>query len=305
MSAAHPQDSGIVLACCIQNFNQWSFEDAARLTREIGFRTADIGKGQLGGFEALRAGPRTVGDRIRAVAARERLRLCELSVFDVGAQGGAGDPAACATAAFRACCIAAAEGGLESILGSIDVPTDHAPDSQAYLEARAEWVGRSVEIGQEYGLFVNIEPVFNGPLVKNPQAAVWLAEHVPGLGYTLDFAHFPAAGRTVEDAFALLPFTRHIHAKQSAPGYTKSLYHRGSIDFAKVVEELKRIQWTGVMALECLAYGRDDRFDFEVYEEVLADFSTVPAVGLVNHPVFQTVRLAYELDQLLRAPSQS
>lgn len=291
--------NAIQLACCVQNFNQWTFEEAARLTAELGFRVADIGKGQIGGFEAIRENPEAVGARIRKTAEASGLRISELSVFDVPAPHCAEDPQAAAAEIFRKCCAAAAAGGVESILGSIAVTVDPADDSDTAWEQRAEQYACSVAIGNEFGLPVNVEPVFNGPLVRRPDKAVWLAEQVPGLGYTVDFAHFPAAGKAVSEAYALLPHARHLHAKQAASGFAKSLFHNGVIDFLEVIAELRRVDWQGVMAIECLAYGKEERFDFELYQEVTSEFKTLPAIGLLNHPAFQTIRLAYELEQIL------
>jgi sugar phosphate isomerase/epimerase len=289
------------LGCCINNFNQWSFERAAELVYDLGFRVADVGKGQLGGELAVVDNPHAVAQRIREVAKRTGLALSEFIVFGVKPQEGASDALGSAQQKFRQVCRCAGEAGFESVLGSLQLAEPAGLTVQESLEIRATQLSWAVATGKEYGVAIDIEPGYSGPLVREPGSALWLAQQVPGLGYTLDPSHFLAANMALEQCFALLPHTRHIHAKQAAVGSIKSLYHNGALDMAGLVAELQRIGWSGTMVLECLAYSSCAALDFEYYEEVFADGTTLPAEGLVNHPVFQTVALAYELDRLLRA----
>ena len=56
------------LGCCINNFDSWDFEDAVRLTHDLGFRFGNIGLGHLGGYEAVAREPAAVARRVRKVA---------------------------------------------------------------------------------------------------------------------------------------------------------------------------------------------------------------------------------------------
>jgi sugar phosphate isomerase/epimerase len=291
----------IRLGCCINNFNQWSLERAAALVYDLGFRIGDVGKGQVGGEQAVVDNPAKVAHRIRQAAEQTGLALSEFIVFGVKPQEGASDALGSAQEKFRQMCRCAGEAGFESVLGSLQIAEPAGLTPQESLEIRATQLSWAVATGREHGVAINIEPGYSGPLVRHPKTALWLAQQVPGLGYTLDPAHFLAAQMRLEQSFALLPYTRHIHAKQAAAGFIKSLYHKGTLDMAAFVGELKRVHWSGTMVLECLAYSSSAALDFEFYEEVAADGRSVPPEGLVNHPVFQTVALAYELDCLLRS----
>ena len=290
----------IQLGCCAFSFSEWSLEDSLRLVRDLGFRRADIGLGQVGGADAVSADPARAGARIRAAAEQHGIELCEFFLPSVKPAKSSADGMREATRTYRALCRCAAEAGLRSVMGGIELPHDGTPSDDEWLTHRVDWFGVAVEIAGEFGLQVNTEPGFGTPLVKDPEQAVWLADKVPGLGYTLDLAHFMAQGRSLEDGFKLLPHTRHVHGKQAAPGMLKSLWHNGRIDYRKVVQVLKRRAWDGVISLECMAHGQDPELDFKVYQEIDLDYRPRPAEGLVNHPAFQVVPLAYELDRYLR-----
>lgn len=164
---------------------------------------------------------------------------------------------------------------------------------------RVETLQRSVAIAESAGLKLNIEPGFTGDLVKKPETALALLEEVPGLGLSLDFCHFLAAGLPIEKGFQLLSQARQLHVKQTKKGFAKSFYHNGEIDYQAVIRELKRIDWQGDMVLECLAFVPDERFEWKTYTEVGSDWSQHPGEGRLTHPVFQTVALAYEVERFL------
>ena len=108
-------------------------------------------------------------------------------------------------------------------------------------------------VGHEFGLQVNIEPMFNSSLVRDTGKAVRLAEQVEG------------------------------------------------IDSAAFIRELKRIDWDGVMVLESLSCGQDERFDCGVYQPVSVDFKSLPAEGRVCDPAWQSIALAYEVERYIHA----
>lgn len=287
------------LGCCVHNFNSWTFEEAVRLTHDLGFRFGNIGLGPLGGIEAVLRDPDAVAARIRDAAQAHGFDFRELMVFAISPVEGASDPLASAAERFDTICRCMASAGLTSILGSLSVPPlEGASESEAKAH-RVTSLKRAVRIANEHGLELNIEPGFTGELVKKPETALELLDDVPGLGLSLDFCHFLAAGVPQEDGFRLLPRARQLHIKQAARGYVKSLYHHGEVDYAAIIQELKRIDWQGDMVMECLAFTQDERYDWDTYTEVRADWNNFPAKGRLTHPVFQTIALAYEVERLL------
>lgn len=290
----------ITLGTCVHNFDTWTFEDAVRLSRDIGFSVADVSKGHVGGMEAICRHPEKVGRRIRAAAEEHGMTFVEFFAFGIQADAGTSDPVEGATENFRRICACAAAGGLRSVLGSIEVPPGEVLSEDVELERWAGLLRKSVAVGREFGLEINIEPMFNSCLVRDTAQAIRLAQQVEGIGFTTDIAHWLAIGRTTEEAFPLLPYTRHMHVKQTSAGFLKDVYHRGAIDFAAVIRELKRIDWDGVMVLECLAYGKDERFDYGVYQPVDVEFRSLPAEGRVCHPVWQSIVLAYEVERCIQ-----
>ena len=82
------------LGCCVHNFNSWSFEEAVRLTHDLGFRFGNIGLGPLGGKEAVLADADAVAARIRGAAETYGFEFRELMVFGVAPAEGAADPLA-------------------------------------------------------------------------------------------------------------------------------------------------------------------------------------------------------------------
>jgi sugar phosphate isomerase/epimerase len=52
-----------------------------------------------------------------------------------------------------------------------------------------------------------------GLLSATPERALGLARRVPGLGFTLDYAHFARAGISDARIEPLTPFATHLHAR--------------------------------------------------------------------------------------------
>jgi len=86
--------------------------------------------------------------------------------------------------------------------------------------------------------------------VNRPADALRMAREVPGLAYTLDYSHFHAQGFLPEEVAPLHPYAVHMHIKQALPGVPKTLWHEGSIPYAKIIGQLAGSAWQGVLSSE-------------------------------------------------------
>jgi sugar phosphate isomerase/epimerase len=241
-----------------------------------------------------------VGAALSDQADRHDLTLAEFFVCNVMVDGHAvatNDPdpelRRRALNRFRGLCQCAAEAGFESIMGLPGMPQPELSDDDAW-EIAVEMLAAMVAAGAEYGVQVDVEPHV-GSIAQTPEKARELAEAVPGLRYTLDYAHFVGQRIAQEEVRVLHPFVGHFHAKPARPGYPKCLAHRNAIDFAAILDDLKSRAWEGVMAVECI--GRwDDAIGRPIYQEISADDGPLPVTpDLLHHPVAQTMRLGYHV----------
>jgi sugar phosphate isomerase/epimerase len=106
-----------------------------------------------------------------------------------------------------------------------------------------------------------------------------MAEQVPGLGYTLDYAHFYGQSIPAAEVLPLHAHTRHMHGKPARPGVAKCLVHEGQIDLKTILRDLKKRAWNGVISMECIY--------------------PVSASSLTAHPAVQSVLLAHQIERVL------
>ena len=77
-----------------------------------------------------------------------------------------------------------------------------------------------------------------------------LVEAVPGLGFTLDYAHQVQLGLGPEEIEVLHPLARHFHAKQSAPGAFQARADEGAVDFGRLLRRLHADGYDGDVCVE-------------------------------------------------------
>ena len=122
--------------------------------------------------------------------------------------------------------------------------------------SRADSVSRSAEElnwrvaqAKTAKLQLAVEPHV-GSLTDTPERALALVERVPGLGVTLDYAHFTRAGIPDARIEPLAKFATHLHARTARRGRLQAPLKENTIDFALVVQALARNKFTGWLALE-------------------------------------------------------
>jgi sugar phosphate isomerase/epimerase len=123
-------------------------------------------------------------------------------------------------------------------------------------ESRGTFVSRSadelswrVEQARAAKLQLGVEPHV-GSLTNTPERSLDLAKRVPGLGFTLDYAHFTRAGISDARIEALARFATHLHARAARPGRLQSSLKENTIDFSRVLTALQENKFRGWIALE-------------------------------------------------------
>ena len=123
-------------------------------------------------------------------------------------------------------------------------------------ESRASSVLRSADelawrVGEARAakLQVAVEPHV-GSLIDTPERALDLVKRVPGLGFTLDYAHFTRAGISDARIEPLTRFATHLHLRAARRGRLQSSLKENTIGFPRALAALQKHKFTGWMALE-------------------------------------------------------
>ena len=123
-------------------------------------------------------------------------------------------------------------------------------------ESRAASVGRAAEElawrvlrAKEAKLQIAVEPHV-GSLIDTPERALDLVKRVPGLGITLDYAHFTRAGISDARIQPLTEYATHLHARAARRGRLQSSLKENTIEFSRVLTALRNHAFTGWIALE-------------------------------------------------------
>ena len=117
------------------------------------------------------------------------------------------------------------------------------------LGRAAEELSWRVERAASMKLTVGIEPHV-GSIVDTPSLAMQLADRVPGLGFTLDYAHFTRAGVPDSQIEPLCARATHFHARCARKDRLQSSFKENAIDFAGVLKALSKHHFRGWIALE-------------------------------------------------------
>ncbi len=123
-------------------------------------------------------------------------------------------------------------------------------------EARAASLARSADelawrvgLARAANLQLAVEPHV-GSLMDTPERALDLAGRVPGLGLTLDYAHFTRAGIPDARIEPLAPHATHLHARAARRGRLQGPLKTSTIDFPGALAALRRCRFSGWIALE-------------------------------------------------------
>ncbi|MFC1462809.1 sugar phosphate isomerase/epimerase family protein [Verrucomicrobiota bacterium] len=278
----------IRIGCCSFIFGKLGLEESLELCRVMGFRHVDVSAADIGpkahvDQQEVAADPEGQARRVRELAEQNGLELEEVflcPVFVDGKRVEVSHPDAGVRSTllenFRKLCAFTASAGFKSIMAVPGTPQEGVTDERAWENA-TETLREMVKITSDHGIRLSTEP-HNGSLIHQPEAALRMAEEVPSLTYTLDYAHYIPKGIVQEDAYPLHAYAGHMHARQANPDSGGCALEEGTIDFGGIIRDLNERQWDGVIAMEFFG-GVDDK----TWKE---------------HAVIQNVALAQQLSAL-------
>jgi sugar phosphate isomerase/epimerase len=99
------------------------------------------------------------------------------------------------------------------------------------------------------GLVFGVEAHIGSPFAS-PGEAKALMEAVPGLTLTLDYTHFIRNGFSQEEVDPLLAYASHFHARGARKKQLQVSMTDNTIDYPKIVENLKKTDYYGWIGLE-------------------------------------------------------
>ncbi|HEV2327848.1 MAG TPA: sugar phosphate isomerase/epimerase family protein [Verrucomicrobiae bacterium] len=245
------------LSCADFSFPLLSHDAAVRIISLLGLRGVDIGL--FAGRSHLRPEkelnrPEKNGSALRRRLKKDGLVASDifLQVHDNFADFAVNHPEAkrreFARKQFLKTLDYAAEAGSDHV--SILPGVVFSDESRATSLARAaEELAWRVERAASMKLTVGIEPHV-GSIVDSPTHAMDLANRVPGLGFTLDYAHFTRAGIPDAEIEPLCARATHFHARCARKDRLQSSFKDNTIDFTRALKALKHNNFRGWIALE-------------------------------------------------------
>ncbi len=246
-------------------FGDMGLEESCDILVELGFDLADVGASGWSTFTAYVPqqvvqnpdDPDGEAERIRGIVDAKGLGVSELFICDFGQainHPDAGERER-SRALFAKFSEIAGKAGFESVMmlpGNV-----HEDLGQSYEEAFATSVEEykwMVDTAQENGVLLNFEPCIMS-IALEPAQAERLVDAVPGLAYTLDYAHQVQMGLTNEGIEPMHAHAQHFHVKQSAQGEfeVKPEAPNGAIDFGRFGRKLLDDGYDGVVTVEFVA----------------------------------------------------
>jgi len=245
------------LSCTDFSFPLLKHEQALAAIALLGFRGADIGL--FAGHGHLKPAAELKRPAASGAKLRRRLAANGLKAADIFLQIHAG---------FSECALNHPAAGrrafardqfLRTLEYARAAGADHAtllPGVTFAGETRADGVSRSAEElawrvaeAQAAKLQLAVEPHV-GSLTDTPERTLDLIGRVPGLGLTLDYAHFTRAGIADARIEPLTKFATHLHARAARRGRLQAPLKENTIDFPGMVKALAKRKFGGWMAVE-------------------------------------------------------
>lgn len=245
------------LSCADFSFPLLSHDAALKLIKLLGCRGVDIGlfagRSHLLPEKELRNPPKS-GSTLRRRLARESLVPADifLQVHENFVEYAVNHPEKrrrkFARQQFLRTLDYAAEAGSKhiTILPGVIFKSESRAASLARAAGELSW---RVEQVAAMKLTVAVEPHV-GSITNTPERALELAALVPGLGFTLDYAHFTRAGIPDSRIEPLAARATHFHARCARKGRLQSSLRENTIDFGRALKALSKNRFNGSIALE-------------------------------------------------------
>lgn len=245
------------LSCADFSFPLLSHAAACKTVALLGLRGLDVGlfagRSHLRPEVELRQ-PSRSGARLRRRLAAEGLVASDifLQVHESFTDFAVNHPAPArrrfARQQFSRALEYAAAAGAEHITILPGVTFRTEPQATSLGRAADELCWR-VEQAATMNLKLGVEPHV-GSLIPTPERAAQLATLAPGLGFTLDYAHFTRAGIPDARIEPLTAHATHFHARCARKGRLQSNFKENAIDFSRALRALCTQGYAGWITLE-------------------------------------------------------
>ncbi len=117
------------------------------------------------------------------------------------------------------------------------------------MQRCAEELSWRIDRALQVGVTFSIEP-HAGSIVATPTEVLELIRMVPGLTLTLDYGHFVSRDIGDDDVEPLVQYASHFHARAARSSRLQAPIKDNSIDFARVLREMHRTQYSGYLSIE-------------------------------------------------------
>jgi sugar phosphate isomerase/epimerase len=126
-----------------------------------------------------------------------------------------------------------------------------ASPASANRDGEVKRLSRLVGFAEIEGVQLTID-TRGGTLTEDPETAVWLCQHVPGLGLTLDPSHYLAGPHAVKQHDQVYPFVRHVHLRDTGRGANQFQVRigQGVIEYGRVVAQLERLNYERALTVD-------------------------------------------------------
>jgi sugar phosphate isomerase/epimerase len=245
------------LSCTDFSFPLLSHDAALKVIALLGLRGVDIGlfanRGHLRPENELR-NPARNGGALRRRLAREGLDAADifLQISDNFTDHAVNQPNAARRRFARQQFLRTLDYAAAAGSGHVTI----LPGTVFKTESRAKSLGRAVEElawraakAAAMKLTLGVEPHI-GSITDTPERALKLAALVPGLGLTLDYAHFTRAGIPDSRIEPLATGATHFHARCARKGRLQSGLKDNTINFLHALRALNKNRFRGWIALE-------------------------------------------------------
>ena len=235
------------IACHAWAFNDRSLEEAIGTIARLGFRNIDLGSGPHIDLERAASQPGQEAQHIRDLLETYQLQLTDLYLMLPYINAADSSRRSAQVALFQRLLPFALALGTPGITISPGILHDDGPD-----HALARSLPALLQMSQEAedtDLRLSFEPHMDSA-VTEPEAVLMIAESVPGLSITLDYAHMIVQGFTLGDVTPLLEHTAHVHVRQSVKGRLQTPFDQGRVDLGLMLRDLAAADYHGVLTVE-------------------------------------------------------
>ena len=245
-------------------------EESARIWHALGVRVMDIGNGRDLDPDYVAQNVDAEAERIRAIGEAVGMRFHD--AFPQATDKhitNTPDPAEYEhqREVDAAWIEFAAKAGMDGVTLSPGIYWPGLTVEEAYARSR-EQLRALVDVAARHDVNLRIEPHVDS-VTWSPELALRMLDEVPGLSFTLDHSHFVFHGMPYEQIAVMHPHGTHWHVRQASLSKLQARMDEGTIDFARIVADLKRDGYDGVMALEVVTTPWLDLNQMDVLTETI------------------------------------